>query len=109
MPETTSTCPSMPAAPVAIVTASSKGMGIACARLLAQRGYHLALFARGPELIDLATELDALPVIGDLTDSVAIEQLVRQTQQGYGRIFAAEMCRDSTKLFSPRITPRSKG
>jgi len=78
----------MPSAPVAIVTASSKGMGAACARLLAQRGYHLALFARGSELIDLATELDALAVIGDLADSAAIEQLVRQTQQRYGRIDA---------------------
>src|SRR5215471_7501069 len=78
----------MPSAQVAIVTASSKGMGAACARLLAQRGYQLALFARGSELIDLATELDALAVIGDLADSAAIEQLVRQTQQRYGRVDA---------------------
>src|SRR5215468_11885997 len=78
----------MPSAQVAIVTASSKGMGAACARLLAQRGYHLALFARGPELSDLATELDALAVTGDLADSDAIEQLVYQTKQRYGRIDA---------------------
>ena len=71
----------MPPAPVAIITAASKGMGAACARLLAQRGYHLALFARGPELGNLATELDALAVTGDLADPAAIEQLVRQTQQ----------------------------
>ena len=78
----------MPSAQVAIVTASSKGMGAACARILAQRGYHLALFARGSELNDLATELDALAVIGDLADSVAIEQLVHQTKKRYGRIDA---------------------
>src|SRR5215831_14661142 len=78
----------MPSAQVAIVTASSKGMGAACARLLAQRGYHLALFARGPELSDLASELDALAVTGDLADSAAIEQLVHQTQQRYGRVDA---------------------
>src|ERR1044071_576759 len=78
----------MPSAPVAIVTASSKGMGAACARLLAQRGYNLALFARGPELSDLATELDALAVTGDLADPVAIEQLVEQTKKRYGRIDA---------------------
>ena len=64
----------MPSAPVAIITAASKGMGAACARLLAQRGYHLALFARGPELGNLATELDALAVTGDLADSAAIER-----------------------------------
>jgi NAD(P)-dependent dehydrogenase (short-subunit alcohol dehydrogenase family) len=63
-------------------------MGAACARLLAQRGYNLALFARGPELNDLAAELDALAVTGDLADSVAIEQLVQQTRQRYGRIDA---------------------
>ena len=63
-------------------------MGAACARLLAERGYRLALFARGPELRDLATELDALAVTGDLADSDAIEQLVYQTKQRYGRIDA---------------------
>lgn len=78
----------MPSAQVAIVTASSKGMGAACARLLAQRGYKLALFARGPELNALATELDALAVTGDLADSDAVEQLVYQTKQRYGRIDA---------------------
>jgi NAD(P)-dependent dehydrogenase (short-subunit alcohol dehydrogenase family) len=63
-------------------------MGAACARLLAQRGYKLALFARGPELNALATELDALAVTGDLADSDAVEQLVYQTKQRYGRIDA---------------------
>ena len=63
-------------------------MGAACARLLAQKGYHLALFARGPELSDLAAELDALAVTGDLADSVAIEQLIQQTKERYGRIDA---------------------
>jgi NAD(P)-dependent dehydrogenase (short-subunit alcohol dehydrogenase family) len=78
----------MPEAPVAIVTAASKGMGAACARLLSQRGYRLALFARGPELSKLATELDALAVFGNLADSAAIEKLVHQTQQRFGRIDA---------------------
>jgi len=78
----------MPPPPVAIITAASKGMGAACARLLAQRGYRLALFARGSELGNLATELDALAVTGDLADSAAIEQLVHQTQQRYGRVDA---------------------
>jgi NAD(P)-dependent dehydrogenase (short-subunit alcohol dehydrogenase family) len=63
-------------------------MGAACARFLAQRGYQLALFARGPELSDIAAELDALAVTGDLADSVAINQLIHQTKQRYGRIDA---------------------
>src|SRR2546421_10540466 len=74
--------------PVAIVTAASKGIGPACARLPANRGYHLALFARGPQLGTLAAELDALAVTGDVADSAAIEQLVHQTQQRYGRVDA---------------------
>jgi NAD(P)-dependent dehydrogenase (short-subunit alcohol dehydrogenase family) len=78
----------MPSAPVAIVTAASKGIGAACARLLAQRGYHLALFARGPDLGRLAIELDALAVTGDLADFAAIERLVDETRQRYGRIDA---------------------
>jgi len=78
----------MPSAQVAIVTAASKGMGAACARLLAQRGYHLALFARGSGLSELATELDALAVPGDLADLIAIEHLVHQTKERYGRIDA---------------------
>src|SRR5215472_2876768 len=78
----------MPSPQVAIVTASSKGMGAACARLLAHRGYHLALFARGSELSELATELDALGVTGDLADPAAIEQLVHQTKKRYGRVDA---------------------
>lgn len=78
----------MHSGPVAIVTAASKGMGAACARLLAKRGYHLVLFARGPEVGSLATELDALAVTGDLADSAAIEHLIHETQQRYGRLDA---------------------
>jgi len=78
----------MPSAPVAIVTAAGKGIGAACGRLLAQQGYHLALFARGSELGNLATELDALAVTGDLADSATIERLVHETQQRYGRVDA---------------------
>src|SRR5215469_16667617 len=88
MIESSSTSQPVPSHQVAIVTASSKGMGAACARLLAQRGYHLALFARGSELSNLAIELDALAVTGDLGDSAAIDELVHQTQQRYGRVDA---------------------
>jgi len=88
MTESSSTFQPVPSHQVAIVTASSKGMGAACARLLAKRGYHLALFARGSGLSELATELDALAVTGDLADPVALEQLVHKTRERYGRIDA---------------------
>jgi len=44
-------------APVALVTAASKGMGAACARELAARGYRVSLLARGSEVEALAREL----------------------------------------------------
>jgi len=44
--------------------------------------------ARGSELGNLATELDALAVTGDLADSAIIERLVHETQQRYGRVDA---------------------
>src|SRR5262245_59483674 len=46
--------PDMTLQKVAIVTAASRGMGAACARELAQRGYALALLARSAEVHDLA-------------------------------------------------------
>ncbi|HNC44882.1 MAG TPA: SDR family NAD(P)-dependent oxidoreductase, partial [Acidobacteriota bacterium] len=42
---------------VAIITAASRGMGAACARELANRGYKLALMSRSTEAEDLASEL----------------------------------------------------
>ena len=42
---------------VAVVTAASKGIGAACARELAARGYSLALMSRSDEASNLAEEL----------------------------------------------------
>ena len=46
-----------PGRKVAIVTAAGKGMGAACARELATRGYSLALMSRSEEATDLAREI----------------------------------------------------
>ncbi len=46
-----------PARKAAIVTAAGKGMGAACARELATRGYSLALMSRSDEATDLARAL----------------------------------------------------
>ena len=45
--------------PVALVTAASKGMGAACARELAGRGYGVALLARSESVETLSRELAA--------------------------------------------------
>ena len=78
----------MPARPVALVTAASRGMGAACARTLAERGYDLALLARGDDLTRLAAELGALPVTGSVANPADLQRLVEGALARYGRIDA---------------------
>lgn len=73
---------------VAIVTAASRGMGAACARELAARGYRLALLARSDDVHDLARELDALAVTGSVTEEADLGRLVQATLDHYGRLDA---------------------
>ena len=75
-------------APVAIVTAASRGIGAATARELAGRGYRLALLARSDAVQDVAHETGGLAFQGSLTDPGDLDRLVRQTMDAYGRIDA---------------------
>jgi NAD(P)-dependent dehydrogenase (short-subunit alcohol dehydrogenase family) len=74
--------------PVAIVTAASRGIGAACARELARRGYRLALLARSTDVEALAAELDAIAVRGSVTDSSALARVVEAARGRFGRIDA---------------------
>jgi NAD(P)-dependent dehydrogenase (short-subunit alcohol dehydrogenase family) len=78
----------MSAGPVALVTAASRGVGAACARVLAERGYRLALLARSKDVDALARELGAIAVEGSVTDAAALERLVHDAMESYGRIDA---------------------
>jgi NAD(P)-dependent dehydrogenase (short-subunit alcohol dehydrogenase family) len=65
----------------AIVTGASRGLGLALARALAERGWRLAIDARGAEALEAARdELAALTgvvaVVGDLADERHREELV---------------------------------
>jgi len=78
--------------PVALITAASRGIGAACARELAARGYHLALLARSMEVEALAAELarvgGAVAVQGSVTEPGDLERLVELAISRYGRIDA---------------------
>jgi NAD(P)-dependent dehydrogenase (short-subunit alcohol dehydrogenase family) len=56
----------------AIITGASRGLGLALARALAERGYRLVIDARGaPELQRVATELEAITHVRALPGDVA--------------------------------------
>ncbi len=74
--------------PVAIVTAASRGIGAACARELAERGYTVALMARSPEVVVYAEALGGLGAIGSVTDDADLAALVQRTLDAYGRVDA---------------------
>ena len=74
--------------PTAIVTAASGGIGAACARELAARGYRLALLARSERVVELAAELGGVGVRGSVAVPADLERLVGRTLEEYGRIDA---------------------
>ena len=73
---------------VVLITGASSGIGLATARLFAQKGAKLAMAARSAEkLAQLASELpDAIAVPTDLRDETAVRHMVAQTQEYYKRI-----------------------
>jgi NAD(P)-dependent dehydrogenase (short-subunit alcohol dehydrogenase family) len=71
---------------VAIVTASGSGMGAACARELASRGYAVALMSPSGKAEALAKELGGLGLTGSVTEEYDLEALVSETLDRYGRI-----------------------
>ena len=71
---------------VAIVTASGSGMGAACARELAGRGYAVALMSTSGKAEALAEELGGFGLTGSVTKQADLEALVGGTLDRYGRI-----------------------
>jgi NAD(P)-dependent dehydrogenase (short-subunit alcohol dehydrogenase family) len=75
-------------APVAVVTAASRGMGAEIARELSRRGYRLALMARSASIDNLAAELGGIAVRGSVTSPEDIDRLIGHALDAYGRIDA---------------------
>ncbi len=73
---------------VVIVTAASRGIGAACARELAGRGYAVAAMARSAEIHTLAGELGGLGYVGSVDQQGDLAGVVQQTLDAYGRIDA---------------------
>jgi NAD(P)-dependent dehydrogenase (short-subunit alcohol dehydrogenase family) len=71
---------------VAIVTAAGSGMGAACARELAQRGYAVALMSPSGKAEDLAEELGGFGLTGSVTERGDLQSLVTETLGRYGRV-----------------------
>jgi NAD(P)-dependent dehydrogenase (short-subunit alcohol dehydrogenase family) len=74
--------------PVAIVTAAGRGIGAACARSLAAKGYRVALMSRSQDAIHLARELNGIGRQGSVTVEADLKSLVTQTCEAYGQIDA---------------------
>jgi short-subunit dehydrogenase len=73
---------------VVLITGASGGIGLSTARLFAQKGAKVALAARSTEKLQkIVAELpDAIAIPTDMRDENAIEHMVEQTRQHYGRI-----------------------
>ena len=75
---------------VILITGASEGIGLATARLLAEKGARLALAARSTEKLErVAAELpEAIAVPTDMRDERAVRDMIVRTRQRYGRIDA---------------------
>src|SRR3712207_4848402 len=69
-----------------IVTAAGSGMGAACARELASRGYAVALMSSSGRAEALAKELGGLGLTGSVTEEADLQSLVSETLDRYSRI-----------------------
>jgi NAD(P)-dependent dehydrogenase (short-subunit alcohol dehydrogenase family) len=76
---------------VALITGASRGLGLALARLLADRGASLALTARGAEALERAAaalhaRTDVLALAGDVADPTHAERLVDAALDRFGHV-----------------------
>lgn len=85
-----------------LLTGASSGIGLASARLLAEKGARLALAARSEaRLRQIASELgNATPIPADITNAASAESLVRKAHDNLGGIDVLINCAGRT-MFAP--------
>lgn len=76
---------------VALVTAASKGLGLASAMALAQEGAKVVICARGEEALaraeaELAAHTEVLAIVDDVTEPEAPARLVQSAVVRFGRL-----------------------
>lgn len=71
---------------VALVIAASQGIGAACARELASRGFRVAVMARSEALHSVADEIGGMAVAGDYLRPGAVEAAVATVVEQWGRL-----------------------
>ena len=70
---------------VALVTGGGRGIGAGIARELAAAGARVAVAARTREQVEqVASEIDGLPLVLDVTDRAAVERAVAETENELG-------------------------
>jgi len=74
-------------AKVAIVTGSSRGLGLACAPALVDEGCRVTICARGKETLEAAGRAlgkNVLPIVADVSTAAGVEQVVNGTIEAFG-------------------------
>ncbi|PPD14608.1 MAG: 3-oxoacyl-ACP reductase [Methylobacterium sp.] len=74
---------------VAILTGAGKGMGGACARELAARGWKVALLSPSGGAETLAKELGGVGVTGSVTEEADLQRLIDAAMNAWGQIDGA--------------------
>jgi 3-oxoacyl-[acyl-carrier protein] reductase len=72
---------------IAIVTGSSRGLGLACARALIDEGCRVTICARGKDRLEAAArELgqNVLPILADVAEADGVERVVNGTVEAFG-------------------------
>lgn len=71
---------------VAIVTASSKGIGLACASVLHSKGYDLGLLSQSGAAEQIAKDFGGVGQSGSVTSESDLKRLVDRVYKKFGRI-----------------------